>query len=75
MTASNSPSLNLYAKTLCFQLQPTFSIMQSNLEQIKVQNVELKTTVEYLSNKYDDMINKLTCLKREMKNNLGYIKS
>lgn len=60
-------------ETLRKEQQEKFSEMQSNLDQIKVQNTELKDTVDFLSGKYDDLMCKLSLLEKEKKSTLEYI--
>ena len=45
--------------------QEKFSVMQCSLDEIKSQNTELKSTVEFLSGRYDDLLTKVALLEFE----------
>ncbi|CAG9784755.1 unnamed protein product [Diatraea saccharalis] len=49
------------------------SILQQTITDIKIQNGEIRTSIELLSTKYDDVLNELETLKKERRNNNEYI--
>ncbi|CAB3225163.1 unnamed protein product [Arctia plantaginis] len=61
--------------TLRLEQSEIFSSLQSGLDVIKTQNMELQATVDFLSNKYDDVLERLAFLEHERKSALGYIRT
>ena len=47
--------------------------MQCNLDEIKSQNTELKSTVEFLSGRYGDLLTKVALLESDKRNTLDYV--
>lgn len=60
-------------ETLRKEQKEKFGVLQHNLDQIKVQNSELKNTVDFLSDKYDDLLSKLTLLEKDKRCTLEYV--
>lgn len=50
-----------------------FTAVLKLMSEIKEQNLEIRKSMEYMSNKYDDLLSKVSSLEEERKHNLKYI--
>lgn len=52
-----------------------FDILHTSMQEIKEQNCEIRTSIDFISGQYDEMVKKIDILENERKNHLAYIQS